>query len=150
MERKRTIQETRDSFIEDIESELKKDARDIDGDFIDRRVDGLYELEGLEPPRIGDGALAAAARAIRSRAAWRQNNRLAQEGRKRRFTRRALRGAMAACCLALFSFSANYLSALVTGSCLPSKVGIKICCGTRFCACEKITEAEEETASGGN
>jgi hypothetical protein len=137
MERK-----TRDFLIKAIESELKKDARDIDGDSIDRRVDELYALEGLEPPRIGDGALAAAARTIRARAAWRRGNRLANGARKRRFTRRALRGAMAACCLALFSFSANYLSALVTGSCLPSKVGIKVCCGTRFCVCEKITEEE--------
>jgi hypothetical protein len=23
----------------------------------------------------------------------------------------------------------------VSGSCLPSKVGIKICCGTKYCPC---------------
>jgi hypothetical protein len=149
MERKVEIQKTRDSLTEAIESELEKDAGDIDGDFIDRRIDELYGLDYLSPPKLNDEALDTALRTIRARAAWRRRNTQAKETRKRRFTRRAFRGAVAACCLAFFSFSVNYLSALVTGSCLPSKVGVKICCGTKFCACE-IVEAKKETASGGN
>jgi hypothetical protein len=65
--------------------------------------------------------------------------------RKDRFTRRVVRGAMAACFAALFFFSANQVTTLITGSCLPSKVGIKLCCGTQFCHCE-ITKAEEENS----
>jgi hypothetical protein len=129
-------QDMRDSLIEDVKSELKKDAEDIDPDFIDRRIGGLYTLDGLDPPKLSGEALAAAARTIRIRAARRRRNTLAKEARKRRFTRRAVRGAAAACCLAFFTFFANYLTTLVTGSCLPSKVGIKICCGTKICLCD--------------
>jgi hypothetical protein len=146
MERKMEIQNTRDALIEDIESELEKDAGDIDPGFIDRRIDELYALDGLPPSKPGDEALAAACRTVRARAAWRSRNTLADQALKRRFTRRVVRGAVAACCAFLFFFSANYVTTLVTGSCLPSKVGIKICCGTRFCHCE-ISKAEEENPS---
>jgi hypothetical protein len=135
-------QNARDSLIEDVESELKKDARAIDGDFIDRRIDELYALDGMDPPRLNDEALAAAARTVRARAAWRRRNTQAKEARKGRFARRVFRGAVAACCLAVFGFSANYLTALVTGSCIPSKAGIKICCGTKFCFCD-VAQVEE-------
>ena len=128
------------SLIEDIESELKKDADDLDCDFIDRRIDELYVLDGLDPPKLNDEALDAAARTIRARAAWRRRNTQVKEARKHRFTRRMMRGAAAACGAFLLFFSANYLSTLITGSCIPSRVGIKICCGTQFCVCE-IAEA---------
>jgi hypothetical protein len=136
-------QRMRDSLINNIESELKKDAEDIDGDFIDHKIDELYALEGLSPPEPGAEELDAAARTVRSRAAWRRRNMLADRERKRRFARRTLRGVCAACCAFLFFVSANHVTTLITGSCLPSKVGIKLCCGTRFCHCE-ITKAEEE------
>jgi hypothetical protein len=129
-------QEPRASLIECIEGELEKDPARIDGDFIDRKIDELYALDGLSPPKLNGEALAAAARTIRSRAAWRRRNALARRERKRRFIRRALRGLWAACGVFLFLFSVNYLSALVTGSCLPSKVGVKFCCGTKYCICE--------------
>ncbi|MDR0710076.1 MAG: hypothetical protein LBF77_08425 [Spirochaetaceae bacterium] len=129
-------QDMRDSLIEDVKSELKKDAEDIDPDFIDRRIGELYTLDGLDPPKLSGEALDAAARTIRARAAWKRRNTLAKEARKRRFTRGVVRGAAAACCLAFFTFSANYITTLVTGSCIPSKVGIKICCGTQFCRCD--------------
>jgi hypothetical protein len=132
-------QSMRDSFIEDVKSELKKEADAIDGDFIDRRIDGLYALDGLNPPKLNDEALDAAARTIRARAAWRRRNTLAQKTRKSRFTRWAACGAVAACCL---SFFANYLTAVVTGSCLLSKAGIKICRETTFCPCD-IGKVEE-------
>jgi hypothetical protein len=131
-------------LIESIESELKKDADDIDGAFIDRRIDELYTLDGLTPPKLSDDALDAAARTVRSRAAWRRGNTLAGQARKRRFTSLVVRGVCAACCAFLFFFSANYVTTLVTGSCIPSKMGIKICCGTKICVCETV-EAEEET-----
>jgi hypothetical protein len=136
-------QAKRDSLIEDIESELQKDSGDIDGDFIDRRIDELYTLDGLSPPKLSGDALDTAARTIRSRAAWRRRNTQAERERKHRITRRAVRGVCAACCAFLFFVSANHVTRLVTGSCLPSKVGIKICCGTQFCRCE-IAKAEEE------
>jgi hypothetical protein len=134
----------RDSLIEDIASELEKDADSIDGDFIDRRIDELCALEGLSPPKLNGEALAAAARTVRARAAWRNRNTLTERERKRRFTRRAVRWAWAACCAVLVLFSANYVTTMVTGSCLPSKVGIKVCCGTQFCRCE-TAEAKEES-----
>jgi hypothetical protein len=130
----------RDFLIEDIESELRKNADDIDPGFIDHRIDELYALEGRSPPKLDDEALDATARTIRARAAWRWRNTQAKEARTRRFTRRAV----AACCLTLFTFSANYLSILATGSCLPSKVGIKLCCGTKICLCDS---AETEKTS---
>jgi hypothetical protein len=133
-------QSMRDSLIEDVKSELKKDADDIDSDFINRRIDGLYTLDGLDPPKLNGAALDAAARTIRARATWRRESTPAKETRKRRFTRRVVYGAMAACCLTFFTFSANYVTTLITGSCLPSKVGIKICCGTQFCLCESTEE----------
>ena len=133
----------RDSLIKEIETELNKDADDVDGDFIDRRLDELYALDGLSPPKLDGQALEAAARATMARAAWRSGNALAKRVRKRRFTRRAVRGACAACFVAMFLFSANYVTTLVTGSCLPSKVGIKFCCGTRYCLCD-IAKPEEE------
>ena len=140
-------QDTRDSLIDslvkDIESELQKGAEDIDPGFIDRRVDELYALDGLAPPTFNDEALDAATRTIRARAAWRRRNTQANRARKHRFTRRAVRGAVAACCAFLFFFSANYLTALLTGSCLLSKVGVKVCCGTQFCHCE-IAKADGE------
>jgi hypothetical protein len=136
-------QNMRASLIETIESELEKDAEDIDGECIDRAVDGLYALDGLSPPKLSDEALAAAARTVRSRAAWRRRNTLAEGARKRRFTRRAVRGVCAACCALLVLFSANYVTTLITGSCLPSKAGIKLCCGTKFCRCD-MAEAKEE------
>jgi hypothetical protein len=126
----------RDSLIEDIEAELKKDADRIDGDLIDRRIGELCALDGLKPPRLDGAALDAAARSIRARAAWRRRNALVRGERKRRLVRRALRGLWAACGVFLLFFSVNYLSALLTGSCLPSKAGIKFCCGTRYCVCE--------------
>jgi hypothetical protein len=135
-------QSMRDSFIEDVKSELKKDADDIDTDFIDRRIDELYALDGLSPPKLNDETLDAATRTISTRAAWRRRNTLAKETRKHRFIRRAVCGAAAACCLAFFTFSANYVATRITGSCLPSKVGIKICCETKFCPCD-IVKAEK-------
>jgi hypothetical protein len=132
-------QNMRDFLIENIALELQKDAKDIDGDFIDHKIDELYALEGRSPPKLSDEALDAAARTVCARAAWRRRNTLTDRERKRRFTR----GAWAACFAALFFFSANRVTTLVTGSCLPSKVGIKLCCGTQFCHCE-ITKAEEK------
>jgi hypothetical protein len=129
-------QDTRDSLVECIEAELQKDADDIDGDCIDRHLDELYALDGLSPPRLSDKALEAAARTIRSRAAWRRRNELADRARKRRFARRALRGAWVACCASLALVAANFVTILATDSCLPSKVGIRLCCGTQFCVCE--------------
>jgi hypothetical protein len=125
----------RDSLMDNITAELKKDAEDINGDLIDRCIDGLYAMEGRAPPKLNEEALFAAARTVRSRAAWRRRNRLALRERKTRLTRRAVRGVWAACCVFLFLLSANYVSTLITGSCLPSKVGIKICCGTTYCLC---------------
>jgi hypothetical protein len=137
-------QRTRVSLIEDIELELKKDPGRIDPGFIDRGIDELYTLDGLSPPELDDEALDAAARTVRSRAAWRRRNTLAEGTRRRRFTRRALRRIWAACGAFLFLFSANYVTTLVSGSCLPSKAGIRICCGTEFCRCD-TAEAEEES-----
>ena len=136
----------RDSLVEAIESELKKDADDIDVERIDRGIDELCALDGLSPPEPGDEELRAAVRAIRSRAAWRHGNALAEQARKRRRARRAVRGVWAACCAFLVLFSANYATTLLTGSCLPSKVGIKLCCGTRYCLCD-TAGAEEENLS---
>ena len=136
----------RDSLIEDVKSELKKDVEDIDPDFIGRRIDELYTLNGLDLPELNDEELDAAARTIRARAVWRRQNTLAKEARKRRFTRGAFRGAVAACCLVFFTFSVNYLTTLVTGSCIPSKVGIKICCGTKICLCD-IAKTEKTSHS---
>ncbi|MDR2134515.1 MAG: hypothetical protein LBP27_05350 [Treponema sp.] len=127
----------RDSLVRGIESELEKDAQDIDADFIDRGIDELYALDGLSPPNPGDGALRAA-RTVRARAAWRRRNTLADRERKRRFAR----GVCAACCVFLFLFSANRAITLATGSCLPSRVGIKICCGTKYCLCDAAKEGE--------
>ncbi|MFP3090273.1 hypothetical protein LQZ21_08095 [Treponema sp. TIM-1] len=126
-------QGVRDSLIDYIASELKKDADHLDGDFIDRKIDELYALDGRSPPKLSDEALAAAARTVRSRAAWRGRNiRVKQEAQKRRFTR----WAMAACFVFIFFFSVNYVTIRVTGSCLPAKVGINICCGTNYCVCD--------------
>ena len=136
----------KDSLIKDIESELKKNADDIDGDFINRRIDELYALDGISPPRLNNEALDAAARAIRARAAWRRRNTQAKEARRRRFTRRTVRGAVAACCLAILTFSANYLTILATGSCILSKAGVKTCCGTKLCLCD-IAKTEETSHS---
>ncbi|MDR2095586.1 MAG: hypothetical protein LBP76_08720 [Treponema sp.] len=136
-------QRMRASRIKDIESELNKDAEDIDGDFIDRRIDELCALDGLNPPKLSGAALDAAARTIRSRAAWRRGNTRVRREQKSRFTRRALRGTLAACGVFLLLFSVNYLSALVTGSCLPAKAGVKFCCGTKYCVCE-VAKGEDE------
>jgi hypothetical protein len=146
MERKTEIRKTRASLIEDIESELEKEAGAVDPGFIDRRIDELYALDGLSPPKLNGEALHAAARTVRARAAWRRRNMLAERAGKRRLTRRIVRVAVAACCAFLVLFSANYISALVTGVCLPSNVGIKICCGTKFCRCD-IAKMEEENPS---
>lgn len=126
----------RDSLVECIEGELEKDAAAIDGDLIDRAIDELYAMDGLSPPKLSRGDLEAAARTIRSRAGWRSRKALTDRERKRRFTRRALRSMAAACCASLILLSANFVSALVTGSCLLSKVGIRICCGTQICRCK--------------
>jgi hypothetical protein len=135
-------QDLRASLIESIEAELKKDAEDIDGDSIDRRVDELCTLDGLNPPKLNAGALDAAARTIRARAAWRRRNAQARREQKSRFTRRVFRGALAACCAFLFFLSANYVTILLTGSCLPSRAGAKFCCGTSYCVCE-VAQGEE-------
>jgi hypothetical protein len=125
-------QRIRDSLIETIEMELKKDPDGIDDGLIERGIDGLYALDGLSPPRLDDEALRAAARTVRARAAWRRRTALAERALKRRFTR----WTWAACGAFLLLFSANYAAALLTGSCLPSKIGIKICCGTAYCVCD--------------
>jgi hypothetical protein len=121
------MEQNRNSLIEDIKSDLEKEAAAIDPDFIDRRIDELYALDGLDPPKLDDEAL---------RAAWRQRNRAAKRASKRRVGSRAVRWALAACSAVLIFFSVNYVTTLVTGACLPSRVGIKICCGTQFCLCD--------------
>jgi hypothetical protein len=130
------MEQRRKSLIEEVKSELKKEAAAIDPDFIDRRIDELYALDGLTPPKLDDETICAAARSVLTRAAWRRRNTLAKEARKHRFTRRTVRGAVAACCLIFFTLSANYITTRITGSCLPSKVGIIICCGTKYCICD--------------
>ena len=142
------IQKRRNSLIEAIESELEKGPGDIDPELIDRRIDELYALDGRSPPKIGDEARYAAARAVRARAAWRSRNRLTKGAAKRRFMGRAVRGAVAACCGVFFFFSANYVTTWITGSCIPSKVGIKICCGTKYCLCDPAP-AEAVVIEGG-
>ena len=142
-------QDMRNSLIAHIELELKKDAEDIDPDCIDRRIDELYALDGCSPPKLNGEALDAAARTIRARTAWRRRNTQANHAWKHRFTRRAVRGAAAACCAFLFLFSVNYLTTLATGSCLLSKVGIKVCCGTQFCHCETSATDEENPSHSG-
>jgi hypothetical protein len=137
-------QSMRASLIGHIESELKKDADDIDCASIDRAIDELYTLDSLTPPKLDDNTLDAAARAVRARAAWRRRNTRTKTMRKRRFIRRAIRGVCAACCASLLLLSANQIAAIVTGSCIPSKIGIKLCCGTKYCLCETV-EAEVET-----
>ena len=132
----------RNSLIEHIEMELKKDSGDIDPDFIDGRIDELYALDGLSPQKLGDKELCAASSAVRARALFRRSNIQAEQRRKRRFMHRVVRGAAAACCALLFFLSANYVTTLLSGSCLLSKVGIKVCCGTQFCRCQ-ITEVKE-------
>jgi hypothetical protein len=139
-------QDIRDSLIEGIEEELRKEADKIDGDCIDRALDKLYALEGLSPPRPSSEDLEAAIRTIRSRAAWRRGKNLAGRDRKRRFARRAIRGAWAACCASLALLFVNFAVTLATGSCLLSKAGIKFCCGTQFCRCE-IAEAKTDNSS---
>jgi hypothetical protein len=126
----------RDSLIEEIKAELEKDAAAIDPDFIDRRIDELYALDGLNPPKLDDEQLRAAARTVEARADWRRQNSAAKRASKRRVTAKAVRWALAACSAALIFFSVNYITALATGACLPSRVGIKICCGTQFCLCD--------------
>jgi hypothetical protein len=133
-----------DTLVRDIESELKKDSNLIDGDLIDRALDELYGISGLSPPRLSGGALEAAARTVRARHEYRNRNALAEYKRKRRFNRRAVRGIRAVCFAALFLFSANYVTMLVTGSCLPSKVGINLCCGTKYCLCEAVKTKETD------
>jgi hypothetical protein len=133
----------RDFLIRNIAAELEKDPGSLDGDFIDRRIDELYALEGREAPKLSGEALDAAARTVRSRAAWRRRNALESRARKRVRTRRLVRGAWAACFTALFFFSANYVAALITGSCLPAHAGIQVCCGTKYCRCE-IARGEED------
>jgi triphosphoribosyl-dephospho-CoA synthetase len=143
------MERNRNSLIDEIKSELEKEAAAIDPGFIDRRIDELYALDGLVPPKLDAVQLCAAARTIRARAAWRRRNTQAKEAWKRRFIRRLIRrlvrGAAAACCLFVLTFSVNYLTALITGSCLPSKAGITICCGTQFCRCD--TAQAEETGN---
>jgi hypothetical protein len=139
-------QDLRTSLIECIEAELNKDPRNIDGDLIDRGIDTLYALESRSPPKLSDEALDAAARTIRSRAAWRRGNTRVRREQKHRFTRRVLRGALAACCVLLFLFSANYVTIMLTGSCLFSRAGVKFCCGTSYCVCD-IAKAGEESLS---
>jgi hypothetical protein len=129
-------QDVRDSLVECIRGELEKDAAAIDGDCIDRAIDGLYALDGLSPPQLSGADLEAAARTVRSRAAWRRRKTLRDREQKRRLTRRVVRGVWAACCASLVLLSANFVSILVTGSCLLSKAGIRICCGTQLCRCE--------------
>jgi hypothetical protein len=93
-------QNMRDILIQNIESELQKDAVAIDGDFIDRRIDELYALDGLSPPKLDDEQLRAAARTVRDRAAWRRRGIPA----KYRLKRRLIRGTMAAVLCSCFSF----------------------------------------------
>lgn len=126
----------RDLLIEEVEAELRKSIDDIDPDVIDRQIDELCALEGISLPSLNDAALAAVARTIRARAAWRRQNTLAKEARARRFAHHVVHGAVAACCFAVFTLSTNYISALATGSCLLSKAGINICCGMPFCLCD--------------
>jgi hypothetical protein len=133
----------RNSLIEAIQSELQKDDDAIDPDRIDRHIDALYALDGLAPPKLDDEQLRAAARTVRARAAWRRRNTRAKGASRRRLGSRAPRWAVAACFSALFLFSANYVTTLASGACLPSRVGIKICCGTKFCACD--TDKMEKT-----
>jgi hypothetical protein len=133
------MERNRNSLIEEVKSELKKDF--IDPGFIERRIDELYLLDGLSPPKLDDEQLHAAARTVQARAAWRRRNSAAKQRLKRRLASRAVRWAVAACFSALLLFSANYVSALLTGSCLLSKAGIKICCGTKYCLCD-IAKAE--------
>jgi hypothetical protein len=63
--------------------------------------------------------------------------------------RRTVRGLWAACGAFLLLFSVNYLAAMVTGSCLPSRAGVKFCCGTRYCACD-TARGEKKTSSAQN
>jgi hypothetical protein len=135
------MERNRNSLIDEIKSELEKEAAAIDPGFIDRRIDELYALDGLVPPKLDAEQLCAAARTVQARAAWRRRGISAKYALKRRL----IRGTMAACFSTLLLLSANYASILITGSCLPSKAGITICCGTQFCRCD--TAQAEETGN---
>jgi hypothetical protein len=137
------MEQKRNYLIEEVKLELQKDAAAIDGDFIDRRIDELYALDGLSPPTLDDEQLRTAARTVQARAHWRHRNILEKRASKRRIGSRAVRWAAAVCFSALAFFSVNHITVLVTGACLPSRMGIKICCGTKICFCGDIYEAEK-------
>jgi hypothetical protein len=137
------MEQKRSSLIEDIQAELQKDAAAIAPDFIDRCIDELYALDGLISPKPDDEAVRTAARTVRARALWRRQNIAAKRALTRRVRSRAVRWTLAACSAVLIFFSVNYITALATGDCLPSRVGIKICCGTKFCLCD--TDKTKET-----
>jgi hypothetical protein len=130
------MERNRKTLIEEVKSELKKDAAAIDAGFIDRRIDELYVLDGLAPPELDAEQLRAAARTVRARAAWKRRNTLAAGALKRRLVRGLTRGAAAACGAFLVFFFVNHITALATGACLPSRAGITVCCGTKFCPCD--------------
>jgi hypothetical protein len=136
-------EQKRNSLIEEVKAELEKDAAAIDPGFIDRRIDELYALDGMTPPKLDAEQLRAATRTVQARAAWRRRNRAVTRTLKRRVVSRVVRWAAAACCFAFITFSVNYITTLITGNCIPSKVGIKICCGTKYCLCD--TDKMKET-----
>ncbi|MDR1895121.1 MAG: hypothetical protein LBQ61_10625 [Spirochaetales bacterium] len=121
------------ALLKALETELAKDEENLDPLVAETLIEGLYEAEGLSPPRPGEEETAAFIAGIKGRAAAPEKTRF----RFGRFFPGPLRWAAAAVfAAALLAFSANYITARVTGDCLVSRGAPRLCCGTKYCPCD--------------
>ncbi|MDR1901018.1 MAG: hypothetical protein LBQ88_01870 [Treponema sp.] len=124
-------------LLKKLEDELHKDEDALDPVLAGKLVDSLYETDGLSPPQVtGQEVEACIARIKKEEPGSRRTPPLGRflfAGK----VRRPVRWAAAFCGVLLFVFSANYVTALVSGACLVSRIEPRLCSETKYCPCDR-------------
>jgi hypothetical protein len=129
------------ALLKTLEEELDKDGDLLDPVLAGNLIDKLYEADGAAPPQVTEEETADFIARITGENQRSPRPRFARIIR-RPFRRAAAWWAAAIYGIVVFVFSVNYITALVSGACLVSRVEPRLCCGTKYCPCDP--EAREK------
>ncbi|MDR1931763.1 MAG: hypothetical protein LBQ57_02960 [Spirochaetales bacterium] len=122
------------ALLKALENELEKGEDAVDPVLAEALVNGLYEAEGVESPLVTEQETEDCIARITGRRKSGRMPRLKKARLNR--PRSAVKWAAALCGIILFVFSVNYITALVSGACLVSRIEPVLCCGTKYCPCD--------------
>ncbi|MDR1932163.1 MAG: hypothetical protein LBQ57_04970 [Spirochaetales bacterium] len=118
------------TLLDRLEREIAKSEDALDPALAASLVDSLYRTEGMAPPLITEREADECIAGLRRRKGNPGKRRI-----RRTLFAGSFRWAAAACFIVFFAFSVNYVTALISGACLVSRIEPRFCCETKYCPC---------------